>query len=369
MPYLDDVLNPYQSLTGDLTPEDTLTGLLTEDGQLQGALAISDVVGVTELTELTDVSITNPINNDVLTYNDVTEKWENMPAQGGGGGGTSDYEDLDNKPSINSVTLSGNKTTADLNISYNDLDDKPTIPAAQVNSDWNAESGVAEILNKPTIPTELDDLSDVNINNPYQTDVLSYNESTSKWINHPVSLTVEGLSNVALSTPIAGKVLKISSVSGGVPTWRSSNVNYSEIHGTPTLAAVATSGSYDDLTDQPTIPDISTTNISSDYTFTKVSGSWEIHSASIYKTGNTYQAVFTLKGDGTAVSAGSDGCVYSMSTGTAPLMFSFFIAMVGTSFCLGFYNSGDSTWHFRPINAAVTLNANSRLNFSGLFIN
>jgi hypothetical protein len=28
----------------------------------------------------------------------------------------------------------------------------PTIPAAQVNSDWNAVSGVAEILNKPTIP-------------------------------------------------------------------------------------------------------------------------------------------------------------------------------------------------------------------------
>jgi hypothetical protein len=30
---------------------------------------------------------------------------------------------------------------------------KPTIPAAQVNSDWNAVSGVAEILNKPTIPS------------------------------------------------------------------------------------------------------------------------------------------------------------------------------------------------------------------------
>lgn len=28
-----------------------------------------------------------------------------------------------------------------------------TIPAAQVNSDWNAQSGVAQILNKPTIPT------------------------------------------------------------------------------------------------------------------------------------------------------------------------------------------------------------------------
>jgi len=34
---------------------------------------------------------------------------------------------------------------------YDDLDNKPTIPAAQVNSDWNATSGVAEILNKPTL--------------------------------------------------------------------------------------------------------------------------------------------------------------------------------------------------------------------------
>jgi hypothetical protein len=35
----------------------------------------------------------------------------------------------------------------------NDLAMYSDIPAAQVNSDWNANSGVAEILNKPTIPT------------------------------------------------------------------------------------------------------------------------------------------------------------------------------------------------------------------------
>lgn len=33
---------------------------------------------------------------------------------GGGGGGTSDYDDLENKPSINNVTLSGNKTLSEL---------------------------------------------------------------------------------------------------------------------------------------------------------------------------------------------------------------------------------------------------------------
>lgn len=35
--------------------------------------------------------------------------------------------------------------------SYNDLQDKPTIPSWQVNSDWNASSWVAQILNKPSL--------------------------------------------------------------------------------------------------------------------------------------------------------------------------------------------------------------------------
>lgn len=58
-----------------------------------------------------------------------------------------DYADLDNKPTL----FSGN---------YNDLTNKPTIPSAQVNADWNASSGVMEILNKPTIPTKFSDLVD-----------------------------------------------------------------------------------------------------------------------------------------------------------------------------------------------------------------
>lgn len=33
---------------------------------------------------------------------------------------------------------------------YDDLTNKPTIPAAQVNSDWAANSGVSQILNKPS---------------------------------------------------------------------------------------------------------------------------------------------------------------------------------------------------------------------------
>ena len=35
---------------------------------------------------------------------------------------------------------------------YGSLTNKPTIPAAQINSDWNASGGVAVINNKPTVP-------------------------------------------------------------------------------------------------------------------------------------------------------------------------------------------------------------------------
>lgn len=51
-------------------------------------------------------------------------------SQGSGSTGTTDYEALSNKPSINNVELSGNKTTEDLGLfsgDYNDLSNKPTI--------------------------------------------------------------------------------------------------------------------------------------------------------------------------------------------------------------------------------------------------
>ena len=78
---------------------------------------------------------------------------------------TGAYSDLSGKPSLATVATSGsyndlsNKPTL-FSGNYNDLTNKPSIPAAQVNADWNASSGVMEILNKPTIPTKFSDLVD-----------------------------------------------------------------------------------------------------------------------------------------------------------------------------------------------------------------
>ena len=57
---------------------------------------------------------------------------------------TGNYSDLNGTPTLATVATTGD---------YDDLTNKPTIPAAQVNSDWNASSGVEEILNKPNLAT------------------------------------------------------------------------------------------------------------------------------------------------------------------------------------------------------------------------
>lgn len=54
------------------------------------------------------------------------------------------YSDLVGRPALAAVATSG---------AYGDLTGKPAIPAAQVQSDWNASSGLGAILNKPAIPS------------------------------------------------------------------------------------------------------------------------------------------------------------------------------------------------------------------------
>lgn len=56
----------------------------------------------------------------------------------GGGGGSSDYDDLTDKPSINSVTLSGNKTSDDLNIKEPFYATVGTTTVAQIDAAWTA---------------------------------------------------------------------------------------------------------------------------------------------------------------------------------------------------------------------------------------
>lgn len=145
----------------------------------------------------------------ILTITDKEGSYDtpNLKGSGGGGGGASALTDLtdvelSSLASGDALVFNGSKW-ANVSLaavatsgSYNDLTDKPTIPAAQVQSDWNQSdsSEVDYIKNKPTIPA-----AQVN----------------ADW---------DAASGVA------------------------------QILNKPTLATVATSGSYNDLTNKPTIP-------------------------------------------------------------------------------------------------------------------
>ena len=121
----------------------------------------------------------------VIKQNNVTKGSftlnQNGPAtinlEGGGGGGTqvqSDWAEtnteavsyIKNKPTLSIVATSGN---------YDDLLNKPTIPDAQVNSDWNASSGISQILNKPQMTTQTLTFVDEN---GTETNVVVYTQPT-----------------------------------------------------------------------------------------------------------------------------------------------------------------------------------------------
>jgi len=74
------------------------------------------------------------------------------------------------------------------------IKNKPSIPASQVNADWNAVSGVAQILNKPTIPNANDVISGdgmdfvtndpVTLGLPSEVNSISVNEVTANSHTH-----------------------------------------------------------------------------------------------------------------------------------------------------------------------------------------
>lgn len=53
---------------------------------------------------------------NTFKFDEEGKNWYEQPQSGGGSGGTTDYTQLENKPSINGITLEGNQTTESLDI-------------------------------------------------------------------------------------------------------------------------------------------------------------------------------------------------------------------------------------------------------------
>ena len=274
---------------------------------------------------LTNYTETDPqFNAWDKDYNDLTNK----PVLFDG-----NYNSLSNKPNLATVATTGN---------YNDLTNKPTIPTvptnvsafnndagyitaanvqeaaniptnvstftndagyitasqvpAQVNADWNATSGVAKILNKPT-------LFSGNYNDLTNKPALfsgSYNDLTNKPTIPTVPINVSAFTNdagylTAVDVQEAANIpTDVSAFNNDVgyltsytetdpqfnawdkdyndltnkPTLFSGNYNdltnkptlfdgnYNSLMNKPNLATVATTGNYNDLTNKPTIPTV-----------------------------------------------------------------------------------------------------------------
>ena len=140
---------------------------------------------------------------------------------------------------------------------YDDLTNKPTIPDAQVNSDWNATSGVAEILNKPTIPTVNDGTLTIKQGGT-TLGTFTANQSGNTNINIPSGITYSAGDGI----DITSGTIKVDTAFSQAST--RTNIASGDLFATilgkikkyfADLKTVAFSGDYDDLTNKPTIPD------------------------------------------------------------------------------------------------------------------
>lgn len=90
-----------------------------------------------------------------VTITDINGEHSFDVLDGQGGGGSSDYNDLSNKPQIAGTTLSGNKSLADLGIAA--ASDIPAVPVQSVNSKTGAvvidASDVGALPDSTTIPS------------------------------------------------------------------------------------------------------------------------------------------------------------------------------------------------------------------------
>lgn len=128
----------------------------------------------------------------------------------------------------------GSLATVATSGSYNDLTDKPTIPAAQVNSDWNASAGVAAILNKPT-------LSSVATSGSYNdlTDKLVAGTNITIDANNVISATGGGTAQVNSDWEATSGVAEILNKPTEKTLVGGSNVSITEDNDTVTISAVA----------------------------------------------------------------------------------------------------------------------------------
>ena len=225
----------------DYLTEADLTGYATT-ADLEGYVETGDLAGYAQTSSLSTVATSGSYNDltnkptIVTSYNDLTDKPDipeayTLPtaststlggvkvdgttvtiedgvitAHATSTGGTTDYTALTNKPRIGGVELIGDKTLAELGI--------------QAEGDYLVATDLANYAQKSEIPTDY--------------------------------LTADDLAGYAQTSAIPTATSDLTNDSGFITASVNNLANYTL---TSALATVATSGSYNDLTNKPSIPE------------------------------------------------------------------------------------------------------------------
>jgi len=225
----------------DYDPSNTFSFSLT-----LGTIKFVSVPYAFAAQEVVYIDATGAQNGDALIYNSATGKFE--PGQAGVTSVA--WNDVLNKPTFSTVAASG---------SYNDLTNKPTL----FDGTW------ASLTNKPTT------IAGYGITNAM---------STSHAANGITATSITNWNTAYGWGNHAGLYRSIS----WLPSW-------TDVTGKPTFATIATSGSYNDLTNKPTLFDGAWTSLTGKPTFATIatSGSYNdltnkptLNLTSVLTTGN-----------------------------------------------------------------------------------
>lgn len=209
------------------------------------------------------------IDNQTIKRNTLGQLY----AVSGGGSGTSDYTQLTNLPQINSITLTGNKTATDLQLAGASEVEELGNELNQLGGDvTNLENSLALKQDKLTAGTGIT-ISDDNVisatgggtggttnyndlsNKPQIAGVeLSGNKTLADLGIQPEGeyLTESDLSGYAKTSDLPTATSDLTNDSGFITNSVNNLTNYTL---SSELATVATTGSYNDLENKPTIPE------------------------------------------------------------------------------------------------------------------
>ena len=188
-----------------------------------------------------------------------------------GGGESGNYNNLENKPSINSVTLIGNKTPADLGL-YG-TNNAPPYPVKSVNTKTGdvvlTASDVNALPDTTVIPTKTSDLTN---------DSGFLTSAPVSSVNGKTGAVVLNASDVNALPDTTTYVSTVDGSSGAVTTnaVKTTTQSLSDAQKTQARTNIGAgtssfSGNYDDLSNKPTIPS-KTSDLTNDSGFINASG-------------------------------------------------------------------------------------------------